>query len=281
MGTHGQPDDRPQIQRTLAGLREATGLPLAFGGEIGAGQVRLTQFAGVTTGALKGVTLDRGRGLGGKVLVLRRPVVVNDYVRANGISHHYDHVITAEGLRAMIAAPVVVSREVRAVLYGALRSDEALGDRVVQSVLEAARELEQRLAVQDEVVHRLAWFDRYGATGQANPRWELVRQAYAELRILAQDVGDTALRRRVAAICAKLSTMGGPAGARPSGPRLSARELDVLACVSLGWTNAQAAADLGITVETVKSYLRSAMRKLLAHSRMEAVVTARRLGLLP
>ncbi|MFI7633954.1 LuxR C-terminal-related transcriptional regulator [Nonomuraea sp. NPDC049400] len=35
---------------------------------------------------------------------------------------------------------------------------------------------------------------------------------------------------------------------------MSARELDVLACVALGWTNAQAAEDLGITMETVKSY---------------------------
>ncbi|WIV62234.1 LuxR C-terminal-related transcriptional regulator [Amycolatopsis nalaikhensis] len=55
----------------------------------------------------------------------------------------------------------------------------------------------------------------------------------------------------------------------------------MLACVALGWTNHQIGEDLGITTETVKSYLRSAMRKLVARSRMEAVVAARRFGLLP
>ena len=38
---------------------------------------------------------------------------------------------------------------------------------------------------------------------------------------------------------------------------------------------------LSVKPETVKSYLRSAMSKLDAHSRREAVVAARRLGLLP
>ena len=62
---------------------------------------------------------------------------------------------------------------------------------------------------------------------------------------------------------------------------LSARELDVLAQVALGCTNAEAAKRLSLKPETVKSYLRSATAKLGAHTRHEAVAKARRARLLP
>jgi DNA-binding CsgD family transcriptional regulator len=272
--------DETQIHRALTRLRDATTLPLAFGGPVaGERQVRFTQFAGETTGALRGVAVDRGLGLGGKVIARRRPIVVNDYVSSSGISHHYDHVISAEGLRAMVAVPVIVRRNVRAVLYCTTRSVFPLGERVVQHALEAARDLEQVLAVRDEaarMVDRLSEHDHEHEPARRDN--EMVREAYAELRLLAQGLDDD-LRRRIETVCAKLSAVG--TGASPPDPLLASRELDVLACVALGWTNAQIAADLGITTETVKSYLRSATRKLHARTRLEAVVAARRLGLLP
>jgi DNA-binding CsgD family transcriptional regulator len=51
--------------------------------------------------------------------------------------------------------------------------------------------------------------------------------------------------------------------------------------VATGATNAATAERLGLRPETVKGYLRAAMRKLGAHTRLEAVVAARRAGLLP
>ncbi|WP_433432608.1 LuxR C-terminal-related transcriptional regulator [Nonomuraea sp. CA-141351] len=277
-------DDERHIHTALTRLRDATRLPLAFGGPVNARrQVQLTQFAGANKGALRGVALDFGLGLGGKVVARRQPLVVNDYVASEGISHHYDHVITAEGLRAMVAVPVVVRQAVRGVLYCTTRSTFPLGDRVVQTAMETARELEQTLAVRDEIGRRLDQLTRHEPPPRPGPRppgsteRELMREAYTELRILANDLRDPALRERVDAVCRKLSG----ATATGAGPTLSGRELDVLACVALGWTNAQTADDLGITLETVKSYLRTATRKLQARSRLEAVVTARRLGLLP
>ena len=62
-------------------------------------------------------------------------------------------------------------------------------------------------------------------------------------------------------------------------PRVTA--VDVLSCVALGHTNVEAADEMGIGAETVKSYLRSVMRKLGAHTRYEAVNAARRIGALP
>jgi DNA-binding CsgD family transcriptional regulator len=71
---------------------------------------------------------------------------------------------------------------------------------------------------------------------------------------------------------------GGP---DPDAPRLARREIDVLSQVALGCSNQAVAQRLSLGPETVKSYLRSAMRKLDAHSRHEAVATARRLGIIP
>jgi LuxR family transcriptional regulator, regulator of acetate metabolism len=62
---------------------------------------------------------------------------------------------------------------------------------------------------------------------------------------------------------------------------LSARELDVLALVAVGHANGEVGARLGLTVETVKSYLKSAMAKLDSRTRGEAVHRARAGGLLP
>jgi DNA-binding CsgD family transcriptional regulator len=62
---------------------------------------------------------------------------------------------------------------------------------------------------------------------------------------------------------------------------LSPRELDVLAQIALGCTNAEAAQRLSLSPETVKSYLRSATAKLGARTRHEAVSKARRSRLLP
>ncbi|NJQ03843.1 helix-turn-helix transcriptional regulator [Streptomyces sp. PLAI1-29] len=115
--------------------------------------------------------------------------------------------------------------------------------------------------------------------------WERVREAHARLRALAPRLADPGLRDEVLAVCEQLAEAG-PDGPAPPGPAgritgLAPRELDVLACVAAGATNADAAHRLGVRPETVKAYLRSAMRRLGAHSRLEAVVAARRAGLLP
>ena len=61
---------------------------------------------------MSGVKLSYGHGLGGKAATIQRPIVVNDYVRAPHITHQYDRIIRAEGLRAMVAVPVVVAARV-------------------------------------------------------------------------------------------------------------------------------------------------------------------------
>ena len=61
---------------------------------------------------------------------------------------------------------------------------------------------------------------------------------------------------------------------------LNARELAVLRMLDVGRSNQQIAHALGVTVNTVKWYLKNIYAKLGATSRAEAVSTARRAGLL-
>lgn len=63
-------------------------------------------------------------------------------------------------------------------------------------------------------------------------------------------------------------------------PKLSGREVEVLACVAQGHTNSKIAALLGIAAETVKTHLRNLLSKLGASNRTEAVMIAMKRGLL-
>lgn len=277
------------LRASLAALRRQTDLPLTFGGMVDGRNQRLTltEFAAPINGPLRGAVLDKGRGLGGRAVVTGRPLSVVDYLATGRISHHYDPIIQAENLRAMVAAPVVVGRVVRAVMYGAVHDALTLGDRIIIAVADAARDVGQMIAVEDEVNRRVSQAELHAqrplpALGSSARRWEEVREAFAAMRVLAAGVSDPELRARIDTISDGLAAAA--ADDSPSvQPRilLSRREVDVLACVAMGLTNIEMGRDLNLRPETVKSYLRSAMRKLDSHSRLEAVVAARRVSLLP
>lgn len=278
------PDEAAELRAALLRLRQATGLPVAFGGLLrDAQQLRIAELTGAATGALRGLAIRTGNGLGGRTMALSRPCTVTDYPSARNISHEYDAAVAAEGLRSVVAVPVVVGRRVRGLLYGALRRPLGLGDRVLDAAVAAARDVEHALVVRDEV-ERLLTFARPPAAAPERPgAWETVREAHSELRALAPRIADRALREELLTVCGRLATANGEGDrdGRGAGVSLTPRELDVLGCVATGATNAAAAARLGLRTETVKAYLRSAMRKLGARTRLEAVVTARRAGLLP
>ncbi|MFE7773238.1 response regulator transcription factor [Streptomyces sp. NPDC057445] len=272
-------EDAGEIRTALLRLRRDTGLQIAFGGLLHEPrQMRIAELNGAVTGALRGLAISSGSGLGGKAIALSRPCAVADYRTARHISHEYDTAVAAEGLRSVLAVPVVVRRKVRGVLYGALRRPLPLGDRVLDAAVAAARDVEQGLVVRDEGRRLVAASREPESPGRAGVR-EDVREIHSELRALAARSVDASLRAELLSVCDRLAGAGARADA--AGPALAPRELDVLACVATGSTNAAAADRLGLRPETVKAYLRSAMRKLGAHTRLEAVVAARRAGLLP
>ncbi|MEW2156389.1 helix-turn-helix transcriptional regulator [Streptomyces sp. NPDC007189] len=267
-----------EIGGALVRLRRATGLPVAFGGlvESGRPQIRISELSGTTTAALRSLAVTSGNGLGGKAVALARPCAVTDYSSSRQISHEYDVPVAAEGIRSVLAVPVVVRRRVRGVLYGALRSAQPLGDRTLGAAMAVARDVEQALVVREEAGELLAAARPEPADRDRGAAWEQVREAHAALRALVPRIGDPGLRAELLAACGLLT-----APPRSGGVTLAPRELDVLSWVAAGATNAAVAERLGLRPETVKGYLRSAMRKLGAHTRGEAVTAARRAGLLP
>lgn len=276
-------DRTVDLRTALLRMRRRGELPVAFGGLFpNSRQFRISELTGTTTNSLRGLAVTPGNGLGGKVVTMSRPISVIDYPTSRAISHEYDAAVGAESLRSMLAVPVVVRGRMRGVLYGALHQPLALGDRALNAAMEAARELEQSLAVQDEAQRLITVAQQPTDTDPA--LWEEVREAHGDLRALAQQVADPQLRERILGACGRLARASsggaGDAAARP-GVELSPREVDVLACVASGATNSAAADRLGLRPETVKSYLRSSMRKLGVHTRLHAVVEARRAGLLP
>ncbi|MFB8748972.1 response regulator transcription factor [Streptomyces parvulus] len=271
--------DGVEIRGALVRLRRATGLPVAFGGLVEAGrrQVRISELSGTATAALSALAVTSGNGLGGRAVALSRPCAVTDYSVSAQISHEYDRPVAAEGLRSVVAVPVVVRRRVRGVLYGALRTAQPLGDRTLGAAVAAARDVEQALVLREETKELLA-AARPPAPGPADAAArERVREAHAALRALAPRIAEPELREELLRACGLLAAGGEPG----PGPRPAPREVDVLACVAAGATNGEAAQRLGLGAETVKSYLRSAMRKLGAGTRTEAVARARRAGWLP
>jgi LuxR family transcriptional regulator, regulator of acetate metabolism len=195
---------------------------------------------------------------------------------------------------------VTVRGRVRAVLYASVRGGATLGERAADRLVDIARQLGAELALRDEVDRRVKliaadYAEHQAGVLNADAREEL-RDLQGELRRIAQAVDDPGLRDQLRAASERLAGLGqprvldaaagaqavGPGAVGPGavGPQLSPRELDVLAQVALGCGNAEIARRLSLRPETVKAYLRSATGKLEVHNRNEAVVTARRLGLL-
>lgn len=278
-------EEAAATRAAVLALRRDSGLPVAGAAwVVGPRLLRISETSGAKSPNRRGYPVAAGTGLIGKVLMTSRLAAVSDYLTAQGVTHEHDSFIAVEGVRAMAAAPVIVGSTVRAVLFVGSRDAVRLGDRVLSAVTEAARDLEQFLATHEQV-HRLLTEARAALDG-SSPHDQAalgqVHEAHTELRDLTTTVDDSRLRERFDEVCSLLES-GCCAEPEPLGqaPRLSAREVDVLAAVAAGCTNLDISDRLDIGLETVKGYLRSVMRKLGTTTRLEAVTAARRAGLLP
>ena len=183
-----------------------------------------------------------------------------------------------EGIRSVLAVPVLVDGRARAMLYGAYRSAAPIGGLAVDLMVGSARRLAHELRVRDEVDRRMRLREAQLASGDQVANAEQIREVHAELRRLAASASaDMQGQLRTLADRLAAALAGGPQASAP----LSAREIDVLTQVALGCTNTEAAQRLSLKPETVKSYLRSAASKLGTTTRHEAVSRARSARLIP
>ncbi|MFC9556221.1 LuxR C-terminal-related transcriptional regulator [Rhodococcus sp. NPDC056960] len=279
-----RPRDDDALRAELRVIAAGFATPaVIFGGPVAAGTLKISETIGTRTAGLRGLLVSPMLGLGGCAMTQRRPQWVEDYATAQTITHDYDRPVINEGLRSIIAVPVVVDGGPRAILYGALRQSTPVGDRLVDLLGRAADRLAAEITIRDEVDRRVELIDTLVDGGHALTTTAIIegiREIHTELRALMRTVPDSALATSLHALADKL--VGLSRGDLPdTDVTLSGREIDVLTYVGLGCTNAVVAQRLSIKPETVKHYLRGAMGKLDARSRVEAVSRARRLGLLP
>lgn len=291
---------RDAIRTALAELRDRSGVPIVIAGVVNDNRTLVVcEFAGLDNPPQDDVSIHAGAGVGGRVVATAKPFGVTDYIRSGVISHEYDQYVRAEGIKSLAAIPVIVFDTVRAVLYVAMRSNTRFSEKTLAEMTAVGRRLEQRLAVADalEDPEARSGASRSSSSGTPNSAskvsgrghadhvggpenaliHERMRETHAKLRVLASRTEDPLTRMELEAIAADFVA---PASTVATA-KLSRRELDVLACVAQGKTNIETGQIMGIGAETVKSYLRSAMRKLDAHTRYEAVNAARRIGSLP
>jgi DNA-binding CsgD family transcriptional regulator len=269
-----------RLTRTLSTFRAHGRMDMAFGGRTlpGRNAVEISGLSGARTRSLARLVVHHGSGLGGKALALNRPVSVTCYHDARGITHHYDAQVRDEALETVVALPIVVDGRARMVVYLGSRTRVGLGDRWFDDFLPLVRGLERDIEVDDEVSRRLTRLRpaptvEPGALTRAD-----VADICHELTDLAAGVADEALRERIERLRARVEEPS----RRSTAPTvdLAPRELAVLEQVAAGCSNREAADNLGLLTSTVKSYLKTAMRKLHASNRVQAIIAAREAGLL-
>ncbi|EKU45424.1 MULTISPECIES: LuxR C-terminal-related transcriptional regulator [Brevibacterium] len=259
---------------------------VVFGGMVEEGAVAVEAVAGASRDGLASLIVSTGRGLGGRALTEGTPQLTRDYEIDPFITHHYDEEVLGEGIQVLIAVPTLLGGEVTGMVYCGHRKAYAeaapqTGDlvrRVRQLSVDLGRLGLRRPQPVTPVVEPLADLDSSSR--------EALRRTFAELRAIRSDVADDATRERLTSIETRLADI--LSGHNPeSAPEpttsvsLSPRETDILSHVALGWSNARIAEALGLRESTVKSYLNTAMVKLTARTRHEAVSIARAAGILP
>ncbi|MCT1479804.1 LuxR C-terminal-related transcriptional regulator [Microbacterium sp. p3-SID336] len=272
------------VANAVRELARRTRFPVAFGGLIEEGVVSVTSIVGARTRSLDGLRVRPERGLGGRAMMELRPRMTSDYGSSRQITHDYDVFVLGEGLRTLLALPIVVQGRSRGVLYAGAWNQEQVGGVTTAPAMQVAQSVADELRIRDEVQRRLQTAAPTAPTVAPRQREEL-RESFAELRSIAASVDDVELRARLAQVERRLVTLAGDTAPPATGPvltvHLSPRETDVLACAALGSTNAEIAAQLGLREGTVKAYLGTAMSKLDASTRHAAVTKARRAGVLP
>ncbi|GCB58400.1 DNA-binding response regulator [Rhodococcus sp. WS1] len=282
-----RPSDDDALRAELRRLHPRTELPVLFGGCVDDRSLTITGYVGTRSNILRNLKIDAECGLGGRAIAEQRPGAVQDYANSSHITHDYDYEVGTEAIESLMAVPIVVRGVTRGAIYGGLRANLPIGDVIAETMMRSSYALAREFEIRDEVDRRVAMLDtaavEHGSNRDAQISEGLTESVLA-LGEIAANLEDMALSAQVLAVEAKLRALASP---KPSANTpvantvvLSPREREVMGYVALGLRNAEIAERLSLSVETIKTYMRNLMGKLDVRSRHEAVVEARRQGLI-
>ncbi len=280
-------ESRRLFAEAIESLHRAGTGDVVFGGMVEEGAVSVEAVAGGNDGRLGQLIVGTGKGLGGRAMTEGTPQLTRDYGVDPYITHHYDEEILGEGIEVLIAVPTLYGGEVTGMVYCGHRMGFDVAAPHTGDLVRRVRQLSEDLGrlgrpVATAPPARAA--DLHAGLDTSSR--EALRHTYAELRAIRSGVIDDQTRDRLAAVESRLADIlaaqaAGPEPATAPSVRLSPREVDILSHVALGWPNGRIAEALGLRESTVKSYLNTAMVKLSAGTRHEAVSRARAVGVLP
>src|SRR5690606_5577487 len=143
--------------------------------------------------------------------------------------HDYDVFVLGEGLRTLLALPIIVAGRPRGVLYAGAWEQSQVGGVTTAPAMSVAQRIATELRIRDEVERRLR--EAPPEPALAGPQREDLRESFAELRSIASSLADESLRERIAAVERRLVKVVGPESGAEFAPtvHLSPRELDVVA----------------------------------------------------
>jgi signal transduction histidine kinase len=121
------------FRRIAAVVPRLTGLAVSSFGDL-VEDDRLVLRHTVNARAFDGMVVPVGAGLGGKVLVSRRPAWVTDYTTSRSITHQFNQQVLVENVRGMVVVPIMSGDRLFGVLYGATRAETELGDRAADAL---------------------------------------------------------------------------------------------------------------------------------------------------
>ncbi|MEU6587567.1 LuxR C-terminal-related transcriptional regulator [Nocardia sp. NPDC046763] len=239
------------------------------------GLLVVRQASGVRTDLMRELPVPTGRGLTGKVYGCARADWVDDYFNSASITHDFDEQMAGEGVRRLLAVPIVLSGKTFGVLAAGSRSEGTFGDTAVAEVTAAAQAAAVAIEVSVRTEQRIMnLHDTIGAN--------LASIGSSARRLSVDPATDSVLRGRLGRIAEQAAEPTAALRALHDAvpPVLTRRELEVLRRAAAGETNPEIARALGLSRHTVKDYLRQALQKLGARNRVQAAMKASGLGLL-
>ena len=147
-------DRRTAFRAILDRLPGDIGVDVAWIGEVDpSGDIVLGHAVRTRTDAVDGLVVPPGVGLGGLVMQTGRPAWVADYPSASDLSRQFSRQAEREGVRGMIAVPLVHGGRPLGVLYAADRAETHYGDLAVTALEVAAARAANAAVVAERARH--------------------------------------------------------------------------------------------------------------------------------
>jgi LuxR family transcriptional regulator, regulator of acetate metabolism len=147
-------DRRTAFRSILDRLPDEIDIDVAWIGELDArGNIVLGHAVRTRTDAVEGLVVPPRIGLGGRVLHTGRPHWVADYPTAASLTRPFSTEAQREGVKGMVAVPLVHGGRCLGVLYGADRSEGRYGDLTVTALEAAAARAANAAVVAERARH--------------------------------------------------------------------------------------------------------------------------------